>query len=100
MCTSVSCFGHLRRQRMPKSPRTPASILGQRGTTLTWAYSSEGVDWQALAEVYRAAPLGDKSPADLKTVFANSRYICFVYDGEWLVGAGRVLADGRDCAYI
>jgi len=68
--------------------------------TITWSNSRVGVDWQELAAVYRAAPLGDKNAADLETVFSNSRFCCFASDGNRLVGAGRVLADGRDCAYL
>jgi ribosomal protein S18 acetylase RimI-like enzyme len=68
--------------------------------TLTWVHSCQGVDWEALAALYRVAPLGDKTPADLEAVFGSSRHTCFVYDGERLVAAGRVLADGRDCAYV
>lgn len=33
-------------------------------------------------------------------MFGNSRYTCFVHAGDVLVGAGRALADGVDCAYI
>ena len=36
----------------------------------------------------------------MKTVFANSRYCCFVREGGRLVGAGRALADGGDCSYL
>jgi len=68
--------------------------------TITWSNSRIGVDWQELAAVYRAAPLGDKNAADLEIVFGNSRFCCFASDGNRLVGAGRVLADGRDCAYL
>jgi ribosomal protein S18 acetylase RimI-like enzyme len=58
------------------------------------------MDWQALSHLYRIAPLGEKSAADLQLAFSNSRYACFVYDGERLIGAGRGLADGVDCAYL
>jgi GNAT superfamily N-acetyltransferase len=58
------------------------------------------VDWAEAAALYRAAPLGDKKPEDLKLVFSNSMFRCFAFDGEILVGAGRVLADGYDCAYL
>jgi GNAT superfamily N-acetyltransferase len=58
------------------------------------------VDWEELSELYRSAPLGDKPPAALKTVFGNSMFMCFVYAGGVLAGAGRALADGLDCAYI
>ncbi|HEY0064476.1 MAG TPA: GNAT family N-acetyltransferase [Telluria sp.] len=67
---------------------------------LDWSESLEQVDWEALSQLYKVAPLGDKLPANLKTVFANSRFRCFVYGDGKLVGAGRALADGIDCAYI
>ena len=68
--------------------------------TLDWKYSTDGVDWEELSALYRAAPLGDKKPLHLKTVFSNSMFKCFVYENARLVGAGRALADGADCSYI
>jgi hypothetical protein len=68
--------------------------------TIVWTDSAANVDWQELEALYRAAPLGDKNAADLQVVFGNSMFCCFAYDGNRLVGAGRVLADGRDCAYL
>jgi len=65
-----------------------------------WVGDSEGVDWDELSQLYRIAPLGEKPPDALRTVFGNSMFRCFVYAGEVLVGAGRALADGVDCAYI
>lgn len=67
---------------------------------LSWVYTLDTIDWEALSHLYKIAPLGDKKPENLKTVFSNSRYVCFVYEEERLVGAGRALADGVDCAYI
>lgn len=67
---------------------------------LRWAHDTTGIDWGELSVLYRIAPLGDKSPEDLRTVYAASRYICFVSDGDVVVGAGRALADGRDCSYL
>ncbi|MBX3656645.1 MAG: GNAT family N-acetyltransferase [Ramlibacter sp.] len=67
---------------------------------LMWKHSLDTVDWAELSALYRAAPLGDKAPRHLQTVFSNSMFRCFVYDGPHLVGAGRALADGGDCAYI
>jgi ribosomal protein S18 acetylase RimI-like enzyme len=66
----------------------------------TWVLDDEDVDWAELSNLYRIAPLGEKPPDALETVMSNSRYKCFVYDGTALVGAGRVLADGLDAAYI
>jgi ribosomal protein S18 acetylase RimI-like enzyme len=62
--------------------------------------SEDEVDWEELSALYRAAPLGDKKPSHLRTVFSNSMFKCFAYDGARLVGAGRALADGADCSYI
>lgn len=67
---------------------------------LEWLDSQDGVDWHALSYLYKIAPLGEKSAADLETVFSNSRYKCFVRRAGKVIGVGRVLADGIDCAYI
>src|SRR5919204_3118673 len=66
----------------------------------TWVYDADGLDFGELSELYRIAPLGNKPPDALVTVFGNSMFVCFVYAGAVLAGAGRVLADGLDCAYI
>lgn len=68
--------------------------------TLTWMHSTDGVDWDELSALYRAAPLGEKPPLHLQKVFANSLFKCLVYEQSKLVAAGRVLADGADCAYL
>jgi ribosomal protein S18 acetylase RimI-like enzyme len=67
---------------------------------LTWTHSIDTLDWEELAALYRAAPLGDKSPQGLKTAFSHSLFKFLVYDAAALVGAGRALADGIDCSYI
>jgi GNAT superfamily N-acetyltransferase len=67
---------------------------------LEWKHTIDGVDWKELSALYRAAPLGDKKPLHLQTVFSNSMFRCFVYDNARLVAAGRALADGEDCSYI
>lgn len=68
--------------------------------TLGWKHATDGVDWEELSALYRAAPLGDKSAAHLQQVFGNSRFTCFAYEGPRLVAAGRALADGADCSYL
>ena len=65
-----------------------------------WEHDTERVSWDDLSELYRVAPLGEKPPPALRTVFGSSRFVSFVYDDDALVGAGRALADGLDCAYI
>jgi ribosomal protein S18 acetylase RimI-like enzyme len=68
--------------------------------TVTWTDSLDSVDWNELSELYRKAPLGNKSPERLKTVFTNSMFRRFAYEDGVLVAAGRALADGADCSYI
>lgn len=68
--------------------------------TIDWTDDRAGVDWHELEALYRAAPLGNNSADDLEVVFGNSMFCCFARDNGRLVGAGRVLADGRDCAYL
>ena len=67
---------------------------------LVWSYSTDNLDWNELAALYQAAPLGNKNPLSLKTGFTNSMFKCFVYEEGKLVGVGRALADGVDCSYI
>ena len=66
----------------------------------SWIHDLGGVDMDELSSLYRIGPLGNKPPEALATVFGNSMFKCFVYAGDVLAGAGRVLADGLDCAYI
>jgi ribosomal protein S18 acetylase RimI-like enzyme len=67
---------------------------------MDWKSDLDGIDWDELSNLYRIAPLGEKSAKDLETAFSNSRYACFAFDGGKLVGAGRALADGIDCSYL
>lgn len=65
-----------------------------------WVYDHSEVNWDELSELYRIAPLGNKPPENLAIVFSNSKFKCFVYSNNTLVGVGRALADGLDCSYI
>ena len=68
--------------------------------SIRWSESLKDMDWEELARLYRAAPLGDKRAADLELVFSNSMFRFFAREDGKLVAAGRCLADGRDCAYV
>jgi ribosomal protein S18 acetylase RimI-like enzyme len=67
---------------------------------MQWRFDRSAIDWGELSELYRIAPLGDKKPNELEVAFAHSMYTCFVLDQGRLIGAGRLLADGIDCAYL
>lgn len=66
---------------------------------MQWVFEQSAVDFRELAALYRIT-LGEKDPDDLRIAFTNSRFKVFAFDGERLVGAGRALADGVDCAYL
>jgi len=66
----------------------------------SWIYDQSSIDWNQLSELYRVAPLGDKPAENLKIVFSNSKFKCFIFDQSKLIGVGRALADGIDCSYI
>jgi GNAT superfamily N-acetyltransferase len=65
-----------------------------------WVRSTAGVDWTELSGLYRIAPLGTPSAAELETIYGNCMFASFAYSGGELVAAGRALADGADCAYL
>ncbi len=67
---------------------------------LSWQHGTDTVDWEELCALYHAAPLGNKTVAGLRTAYGNSMFVCLAYDDARLVGAGRVVADGCDMAYI
>jgi hypothetical protein len=45
----------------------------------TWVHNVAAVDLEELSRLYRIAPLGDKPPEALATVFGNSMFTCFAY---------------------
>ena len=67
---------------------------------LKWINNIETINWSALSNLYKIAPLGDKAPELLEKVFTNSMFKYFLYDNKKLIGVGRALADGADCSYI
>jgi ribosomal protein S18 acetylase RimI-like enzyme len=77
-----------------------SSTSEDNAMTVTWTDALDTVDWNELSELYRKAPLGNKSPQRLETVFTNSMFRRFGYEDGVLVAAGRALADGLDCSYI
>jgi GNAT superfamily N-acetyltransferase len=68
--------------------------------SVTWSDDLTTIDWSELESLYHLAPLGNKSAAHLHLVFGNSRYRWFARENGQLVAAGRVLADGADCACV
>ncbi len=67
---------------------------------MEWTDTIDDVDWQELSELYRLAPLGNKSADWLRRAFGNSMFRCIVREEGRIVGAGRAVADGVDCSYL
>jgi N-acetylglutamate synthase-like GNAT family acetyltransferase len=67
---------------------------------IEWSNHIENLDWFELENLYRAAPLRNKSAASLKTTYEGSRFKWFVREDGRLIAAGRALADGAECSYI
>jgi len=67
---------------------------------IQWTESPDQIDWKELSELYRIAPLGNKSPEWLKTAYSNSMFKYFALDEERIVASGRAVADGVDCSYL
>lgn len=67
---------------------------------MMWSESIDDIDWSELSELYRLAPLGNKSPDWLQRAYGNSMFRCIGRDGGRIVAAGRAVADGVDCAYL
>ena len=67
---------------------------------IRWTHCLDAIDWDAMSELYRIAPLGSKSPDWLRTAYSNSMFKCIAFDGSQVVAAGRAVADGVDCSYL
>ena len=57
-------------------------------------YGTEGIDWEALCEVFRLAPLGTREPEKLEQAARNSHTVCSAHTEDKIVGFGRALSDG------
>lgn len=64
------------------------------------SYTTENVDWLAVAELFRDVGWGERSPKEIQQAFAKSSFVIFIYDDETLVGFGRTMDDGRYYALL
>ena len=58
-------------------------------------YGTKNIDWAALCEVFRLAPLGTRDPEKLKVAAENSYTVCSVFLDDAIVGFGRAISDGQ-----
>jgi hypothetical protein len=63
-----------------------------------WAGSTAGVDWNELSMLYRIAPLGTPSAAELETIYGNCMFASFAYAGLGFLPMNTAMAIWRDPA--
>lgn len=54
---------------------------------LSIKYGTENIDWAALCEIFRLAPLGTREPEKLKIAAENSHTVCCSVCGESYITA-------------
>ena len=62
---------------------------------LSIKYGTEDIDWAALCEIIRLAPLGTRDPEKLEVASKNSFVVCSVYADGQMIGFGRAISDGQ-----
>ena len=58
-------------------------------------YGTENIDWLALCEIFRLAPLGTREPEKLKIAAENSHTVCSAYVDQKIIGFGRAISDSQ-----
>jgi aralkylamine N-acetyltransferase len=58
-------------------------------------YGTENIDWVALCEIFRLAPLGAREPEKLRKAAENSHTVCSAYDNVKIIGFGRAISDNH-----
>lgn len=61
---------------------------------ISMKFGTEDIDWVALCEIFRLAPLGTREPEKLKIAAENSHTVCSAYIDEKIIGFGRAISDG------
>jgi len=62
---------------------------------LSIKYGTEDIDWVALCEIIRLAPLGTREPDKLEKASKNSFVVCSVFVDGKMIGFGRAISDGQ-----
>lgn len=58
-------------------------------------YGTENIDWIALCEIFRLAPLGTREPEKMKIAAENSHTVCSAYVDRKIIGFGRAISDSQ-----
>ncbi len=69
--------------------------MNNKTMNLSKKYGTEDIDWAALSEIIRLAPLGTREPEKLEIASENSFVVCSVYVDGKMIGFGRAISDGQ-----
>ncbi len=58
-------------------------------------FGTKNIDWGALCEIFRLAPLGTREPDKLKIAAKNSYTVCSAFFDGKIIGFGRAISDGQ-----
>ncbi len=58
-------------------------------------YGTENIDWPALCEIFRRAPLGIREPDKLEIASKNSFAVCSAFVDGKMIGFGRAISDSH-----
>jgi GNAT superfamily N-acetyltransferase len=64
-------------------------------TNVRLDFGIDHIDWEAVCEIIRLAPLGTRDPDRLRAAAANSYAVCTAYADGHPVGFGRAVSDGQ-----
>ncbi len=62
---------------------------------LSIKYGTDDIDWAALCEIIRLAPLGTREPDKLEIASKTSFVVCSVFVDGKMIGFGRAISDGQ-----
>ena len=68
--------------------------------TIEIRFGTQHLNWPALCELIRLAPLGERDPEKMQRAAENSYVVCSAYVNNELVGFGRAISDGQYQAAI
>jgi ribosomal protein S18 acetylase RimI-like enzyme len=69
--------------------------MEEEAMNISIKYGTESIDWVALCEIIRLAPLGTREPEKLKIAAENSYTVCSAYAEQKIIGFGRAISDGH-----
>jgi len=84
-----------RRYKDDNRTRSTTCSMCQENMNISIKFGTENIDWVALCEIFRLAPLGSREPEKLKIAAENSHTVCSAYVDQKIIGFGRAISDSQ-----